>query len=503
MKQNRKEVDRMRSTERTGRVVIIGGGISGLSSAFYLLRQAKDKGIRVHVTIVEAGDALGGKIRTLRRDGFVLEKGPDSFLARKMPIIELTRELGLENELTATNPKAKKTYILHRGKLHPMPPGLVLGIPTEIMPFAKTGLLSVKGKLRALMDFVLPARNGQEDESIGDFLQRRVGTEVTERIAEPLLAGIYAGELSKLSLRATFPQFRQAELKSGSLIRGMRAGRNKKGAAASMQPGMPAVAKNSIFLTYRGGLITLVDALDAAMPEAERKLGVKVKAIHKNERVNPLEIGETDALYKVELDGGERLDADAVILTAPAYNAAELVAPLMDATELEAIRYVSVANVLLAYDKQAFGLEFDGSGFVVPRAEGKTITACTWTSTKWLHTSPGDKMVLRCYVGRSGDEDAVSLSDELLTAAVRSDIANILGVHAEPLFVEITRLKHSMPQYPVGHVENMARLRERAEENLPGVWLTGAAFDGVGLPDCIRQGKEAAERVLDKLNCGN
>ncbi|GGG15675.1 protoporphyrinogen oxidase [Paenibacillus abyssi] len=509
----------MRSTGHTDRIVIIGGGISGLSSAFYLMRQAQEQGRPIKVTIVEAADSLGGKINTLRRDGFVIEKGPDSFLARKLPIIELTRELGLENELAATNPAAKKTYILNRGKLHPMPPGLVLGIPTEIMPFAKSNLLSVKGKLRALLDFVLPKRLGTDDESIGGFLERRVGTEVMERVAEPLLAGIYAGELRKLSLRATFPQFREAELKHGSLIRGMRANR-KAGTAA--QSRMPAVAKNSVFLTYRNGLSTLVDALDKTLADVDRRMGTKVKAIYRVEEAVERISGviaqpqaeaqagkkpggiadmqpEATPRYMIELDSGEQLAAEAIIMTAPAFSAAELISPHMDASELEAIRYVSVANVVLAFDKATFGLEFDGSGFVVPRTEGRHITACTWTSAKWLHSSPGDKVLLRCYVGRSGDEESVSLPDEQLKALVCKDIEEIMGITAEPLFVEITRLHRSMPQYPVGHVENMARLRQRAAEKLPCVWITGAAFDGVGLPDCVRQGKEAAKQTLHNL----
>ncbi|CAM4059821.1 protoporphyrinogen oxidase [Paenibacillus alkaliterrae] len=487
----------MRRIGNPDRIVIIGGGISGLSSAFYLQREAERLGRELAITIVEGAPAFGGKINTLHRDGFVIEKGPDSFLARKLAIIDLAKELGLEDELTTTNPGAKKTYILHRRKLYPMPPGLVLGIPTEIGPFVKTGLLSWGGKLRALLDLVLPARKEQDDESIGGFLERRVGKQVMRRIAEPLLAGIYAGDLKKLSLRATFPQFKASEQKHGSLIRGMRHNR-KSGAAAGA---LPAVAKGGIFLTFKGGLSTLVKALDEALTGVERRLGTKVTEIRKADMAEGAASSAykdvEGARYEVVLEDGERLQADRIVMTAPAYSAAELLEPLADCRELRAVQYVSVANVVMAFDKATFGLDFDGSGFVVPRSEGLHITACTWTSSKWLHTSPDDKVLLRCYVGRSGDEESVNLPDAELIKAVRKDIEDTMGIKAKPIFTEITRLHRSMPQYPVGHVEQMQQLRARFGQQLPGVWITGAAFDGVGLPDCIRQGKEAAKAILE------
>lgn len=485
----------MRRIGNPDRIVIIGGGISGLSSAFYLQREAERLGKELSLTIVDAAPVFGGKINTLHRDGFVIEKGPDSFLARKLAMYDLAKELGLENELTATNPGAKKTYILHGRKLHPMPPGLVLGVPTEIAPFVKTGLLSWGGKLRALLDLVLPVRKEQGDESLGGFLERRVGTQVMRRIAEPLLAGIYAGDLKKLSLQATFPQFAASERKHGSLIRGMQHNR-KAGAAAGA---LPAAAKGGTFLTFKGGLSTLVNALDEALKGTERRLGTKVTEIRKSGGLSSPADGPAGdgARYEVVLDSGETLPAEKIVMTAPAYNASELLGPLADCSELSGVNYVSVANVVMAFEKASFGLDFDGSGFVVPRSEGLHITACTWTSSKWLHTSPEDKVLLRCYVGRAGDEDVVSLPDDELIRTVRKDIKDTMGITAEPIFTEVTRLYRSMPQYPVGHVENMKRLRERLARELPGVWVTGAAFDGVGLPDCIRQGKEAAQRLLN------
>lgn len=373
-------------------------------------REAERQGKAIHITLVDSAEVLGGKINTLQRDGFVIERGPDSFLSRKLAIIELAKELGIESELTGTNPKGKQSYILFKNKLHAMPQGLVLGIPTEIMPFARTGLLSWGGKLRALLDFIKPSRSDAGDESLGGFLGRRLGTQVVQRIAEPLLAGIYAGDLNKLSIQATFPQFAAAERKHGSLIRGMRS--NKKLAKAPDMSMLPEGARSSVFLTFKGGLSTLVDALDRALPSMERKLGQAVTAIHDKAAGDEAAAGftgmtageQSGSRYTIELANGEQLPADKVIVTAPAFQAAELLEPLVDCAELRAVDYVSVANVVMAFDKASLGITFKGSGFVIPRSEGLRITACTWTSTKWLHTSPGDKVLLRCYVGRAGDQ---------------------------------------------------------------------------------------------------
>ena len=471
------------------RIAVIGGGITGLSAAFYLRKGLDEKGLDAELTLIESGSRLGGRIETLRKDGFTIEKGPDSFLGRKLPILELTRDLGLLDELVTTNPQASKTYIFQGGRLHPMPPKLVLGIPTDMAAFLKTELLSIDAKFRASQDLLLPPRDDDgSDESLGGFLARRLGPEVVDRISEPLLAGIYAGDLYRLSLMSTFPAFRGAELEHGSLIRGTR--RGAKGVPPQTVPDyIPAAARGGVFMTYRGGLRTLVDGLDDALSGVKRRMNTGVSAITPASRA-----GESG--YILELDGGERLAADAVIVTAPGGAAASMLEPLTDASMLRAVQYVSVANVVMAYPRAAVqAMEFDGSGFLVPRSEGRTITACTWTSSKWLHSSPDDHVLLRCYVGRAGAEGAVELPDSELLEAVRRDVRDTMGIDAEPLFTEITRLRHSMPQYPVGHQEAITELRERMNIEAPGVYVTGAAFNGVGLPDCIRQGREAAEHI--------
>jgi oxygen-dependent protoporphyrinogen oxidase len=470
--------------QKPKRVVILGGGITGLSAAFYVQKLFREHKQLVSITLVEQNEALGGKVSTLHKEGFVIEKGPDSFLARKMPMIELTRELGLEDQLVPTNPQAKKTYILHQGRLHRMPPGLVLGIPTLILPFLKTGLLSLKGKARAGLDLLLPPRKVPEDESLGGFLERRLGREILENIAEPLLAGIYAGDTRKLSLQATFPQFQAAEQRFGSLIKGMIA--NKKNAAPVNHA--PLQAKNSMFLSYRNGLQTIIDGLIDSLNEVQLLTGHTATSID-----------NAAQSYEVSLDNGKIITADAIIVALPAFAAAKLMPQIPKVKALMQIPYVSVANVILAFDRKTIGHDLDGSGFLVPRNEGRFITACTWTSAKWKHTAPDEKALVRCYVGRSGDQIWTELSDEEIVQRVRRDLKEIMGIVVEPSFYEVTRLLHSMPQYPVGHLQTIKEARQQLKEVMPEVFLSGAAYEGVGLPDCIQQGKEAAQQVMNSL----
>lgn len=470
-------------SDASRKVVIVGGGLTGLSAAFYIRKYYKDKGCKPEIVILEKDKVLGGKIETLHRDGFVIEKGPDSFLARKTAMIDLAHELEIDHELVSTNPEAKKTYIVNQGRLHPMPSGLVLGVPTELGPFLKTGLVSWRGKFRALMDLVRAPRQSTEDESLGNFIERRLGAEVLSNMTEPLLAGIYAGDTYRLSLQSTFPQFGEMERKYGSLIKGMMTGKKP----VETHTG----TKKSAFLTFRQGLQSLVHALVHDLDDVEQRLETTVSSIEHT--------GNDQTGYTVVLASGERISADDVIVTTPAFAAAELLRPLVDVSELDAINYVSVANVVLAFERQDVSGSFDGSGFLVPRKEGRNITACTWTGVKWLHTSPEDKMLLRCYVGRFGDEEKVSYPDADLIELVRKDLRELMNITAEPLFVEITRLPKSMPQYPVHHLQHIAEFRDRLDRELPGIYATGAAFDGVGLPDCIRQAKELAEQMAGKL----
>ncbi|KAA8999801.1 protoporphyrinogen oxidase [Paenibacillus spiritus] len=470
-------------------VVIIGGGLSGLSAAFYVRKHYRAAGVEPHITVVERDRVLGGKIETLRKEGFVIEKGPDSYLARKQEMTDLAAELGVDRELTTTNPNAKKTYILQGGRLHPMPAGLVLGIPTELKPFWKSRIVSLPGKLRAMMDFVIPPRKSGEDESLGALVERRLGREVLEKMTEPLLAGIYAGDMHAISLQSTFPQFGEVERQYGSLIRGMTSGRKP----AETHTG----TKKSAFLTFRQGLQTLTSALvEDLKRDADLRTGSGAAAIVRNDGIS------AGSRYTVILENGERLPADDVYITVQNFAAAELLRPHVEVSALDAVNYVTVANVVMAFSGQELDGGFDGSGFLVPRTEGRGITACTWTSAKWLHTAPEDRVLLRCYVGRAGDEQKAMLPDGELEELVRKDLREVMGVTAKPLFTEITRLPKSMPQYPVGHPAGIAALRNELGTALPGVQVFGAGYDGIGMPDCIKHAKLAAQKAAEQLRQG-
>jgi oxygen-dependent protoporphyrinogen oxidase len=465
------------------RIVIIGGGLSGLSAAFYIRKFYKEAGIKPDIALLEKDKTLGGKIETLHRDGFVIEKGPDSFLASKTEMTDLAKELELDHELVKPNPKAKKTYILQRDKLLPMPSGLVFGIPTELKPFLKSGLVSFGGKARAMMDYLLPSKRSEEDESLGQLIERRLGTEVLENLTEPLLTGVYAGDISKISLQATFPQLGEVERQYGSLIRGINSERKSTKTDAGI--------KNSTFLTFRKGLQTLIHGLIHELHDVEQRTETAVVSIHVT--------GSTSSRYELELDSGERLLADDIYITTPNFVAAELLRSHLDVSALDAVNYVSVANLVMAFNKRDIAFDDESSGFLVPPKEGRNITACTWTSTEWPHTSPDDKALLRCYVGRSGDEQNVQLPDEALTELVRKDLREIMGITAKPIFTEITRLEYSMPQYPVGHLGNLSGFHKELETTLPGIYFFGAGYDGIAMPDCIKQAKATAQSAAKRL----
>lgn len=468
------------------RIVVIGGGMTGLSAAFWAMHEARQNGVDAEVTVIEQADTFGGKVRTVVKDGFVMEHGPDSFLGRKLPMLELVRALGFEDQLVATNPAAKKTYIIHKGKAHLMPQGLMLGVPTQVGPFARTGLISLIGKMRAGFDLVLPRRDVTlGDESLGSFLRRRLGDQVMERIAEPLLAGIYAGDCDKLSLRATFPQFEAIERKHRSLIIGMTKSRQQVASSAEL----PAIAKRSMFLSFQNGLTSLIAKLITRLENDGVKLlnQTTVSAIRKS--------NET---YTITCENGKELTADRVIVATPAFSTADLLEPIEPTvSKLRDIAYVSVANVILVYDKAHVQAPLDGSGYVVPKREGRLITACTWTSSKWGHTAPDHRVVLRCYVGRQGHEEWQSLTDEQMIEGVRKDLRELSDIDAEPLFVKVNRWAKSMPQYPVGHLDVLEDVQSALAKSAPGIFLAGSAYYGVGLPDCIKQGKDAAGKALN------
>jgi protoporphyrinogen/coproporphyrinogen III oxidase len=474
------------STQPAKHVAIVGGGIAGLAAAFALSEQAAQAGLPISCTVVEAGRQWGGKIVTHRVGSLTIEAGPDSFLSQKPWALELCDKLGLTGRLINTNEHEKKTFVYSRGRLRELPEGLVVIVPTKLAPFLKSGLVSWPGIARMGLDLVLPARRADGDESLASFFSRRLGREAFERVVEPLMAGIYAGDAEQISLRATFPRFLELERQHGSLIRGM---------LASRPAGVPG--GRTMFVTLRDGLAELVDALVARLTAAGVKLLTQqpVAAIRVRQ-------GRTDRsggwTYDLTLGNGSVISADAVVLATPAFVSSDLVRPLSQiaAELLGAIPYASTATVSLAYAAGTRGV--GGFGFVVPRVEGRDLLAATWTSLKWPHRAPDSQTLVRCYLGGVGREAILREDDRALITRVREELRSMTGVTGEPVYAEVNRWERGMPQYTLGHLDRLDAI-QRSLDRYPGLVLAGASYRGIGIPDCIRDGANAASAVIHFL----
>lgn len=461
-------------------ILIIGGGITGLASAFYLQEEIKAKNLPFKIKLVEASNRLGGKIATVHRDGFTIERGPDSFLARKKPAVKLVEKLGLQDDLVRN--ASGQSYILVKRKLHKIPQGSFMGIPTEVSPFLFSGLFSTKGKLRAGLDYVRPKGKVEGDQSLGLFFRRRFGDELVENLIEPLLSGIYSGDIDQMSLMATFPNFYHLEQKYGSIIKGLQKTMPKKPKQKKKEK------QQGIFFTLKNGFETLVTAIERKLDNDVVSTSIAVDHVQKKENH-----------YHVLLSDGSVYKADAIIVTTPHESIANMFSQYEELKVVHDIPNSSVANVALAFDEKAIKKDLDGTGFVVSRNSDFRITACTWTHRKWPHSTPEGKVLLRSYVGGPHDMDAVNLSDDELVEIVLKDLNKTMKIKRDPLFKVVTRFNNLMPQYTVGHLERIKQIREFAEKNLPGVFFAGASFDGVGVPDCIEQGEKAVEHVMEYM----
>lgn len=463
------------------RIAIIGGGITGLAAAFYLQKEIKQGNIDAEYALYEGSERLGGRIQTDYQDGFVIEKGPDSFLARKTSMADFAKEVDMDADLVDNH---SGSFILHKNRLHPMPEGAVMGIPTKLLPFAKTKLFSPMGKARAACDLVLPKTNkGQGDESLGHFFRKRLGDEVVDHLIEPLLSGIYAGNIDHLSLQATFPQFQQMENKYRSLIVGMKTQRANSQSSSSTKD--KDSKPKGMFLTFKGGLQSFVDRVEERLDSG---------SVHKNKAL--IEVNKKNNQYELVFLDGSKDKVDRIILTTPHQQAFKLFEKENYMQYLGDIPSTSVATVALAYPKEAVKKDIDGTGFVVSKKSGYTITACTWTHKKWIHSAPEGYALLRAYVGKAGNDSIVKESDEEILEKVKTDLDHIMKIEGDPLFYRIKRWKEAMPQYEVGHLEKLQQVRLDFRKNYPGIELVGASYNGIGLPDCIDQGKAAVKRLL-------
>ena len=441
------------------RAIIIGGGISGLSAAYYLSKA----GIRP--TLIERAARVGGVIQTSTQQGCLLEEGPDGFMAAKPWASNLIRELGLGDQLMGSNDHTRHTYIVKHGKLVPMPDGLMMMVPTKIMPLVETRLFSWGAKIRMGLElFRQPPPSPLPDRSVYEFLLDHYGEESIDYLAEPLLAGVYGGDPREMSVKSVLGRFVEIESKYGSLTRGVLA-----------QP-RPKSSGGSFLLTLKSGLGQLIDALrpsaDVLQAEVERVessgAGLRVRA------------------------GGDWLEADCVVVATPAGEAARIFSATQPelAGLLAEIPYTSSITLSLGYQKRTFDHPLQGHGFLVPKKERKHIFGCTWVGNKFDHRVPDHMVVLRCFVGG----DSMSLNDQEIVDAARSDLNSIMGLEAEPVFHNVARWPHSMAQYSVGHEKRVARIEEIAR-SIPGLHLAGNAYHGIGIPDCVRMGQEAAAKI--------
>ena len=501
------------------RIVVIGGGITGLALAHYLTAQQSAAG--VECVLLEGSPQIGGKIRTVHRDGFTVEAGPDSFVSRKPDALELIEELEISHRLLPSR-SGKHVYILKDGALQPLPDGMRLMVPTRLGPFLRSPLLSPIGKLRAAMEPLVRGRS-PEDESIASFTRRRFGREMLDRVAEPLMAGIHLGDPERLSIHASFSHFAHMERDHGSLVRSMRSGANGH---------RPARGGGITFTSLVGGMGELVTALEDSLrgrvdirtntparriDKADRKAGA---ASPPGQSVAATDAGlrsqagsDTPAAPQARVDseahrprfrvytGGAAsgtLDADAVVLTVPAAAAATLTESLDPARSelLRELPSVSSATVSLGFRDDRNVPMLDGTGFVVPRREGKAIRGCSWSSTKFEGRAPEGAALLRAFVGGDGAEELIERDDKELVDLVLRELGSILGIEAEPEVAMVFRYRNGTPQYEVGYGERTARIEAR---NGDGVFLAGAFYDGVGIPDCVRSARTTARSVLRYL----
>jgi oxygen-dependent protoporphyrinogen oxidase len=453
-------------------VVIIGGGISGLSAAYHLARAGAPS------TILESRPRLGGVIQTGSVEGCVIEAGPDSFLSAKPAALQLIRELGLSDQVIGSNDHLRKTFIRKHGRLIPMPDGLLMMVPTKILPLLTTNLLGWGTKLRMGMELLRAPQPRTGDESVAEFISEHYGAEAVDYLAEPLLSGIYGGDPGALSVTAVLPRFVELASRHGSLTRGVLVERAK--AARAHSDG----AKAPLFRTLKGGLGQLVDAVAASFGDKVEVRQSRAEAIERS-----------GAGFRIRI-AGDWLAADRLVMACEAHSAAQLLGPV-DARLgelLAAVPYSSSMTVALGYDAADFRRPPEGFGFLIPRKERRRLIACTWVGTKFPYRVPEGKLVARCFLGGTGDAAVLNEPDDAIVASVLSELREIAGLRAQPRFTRIARWPRSMAQYAVGHPQRLAEIEARAAA-IPGLYLAGNAYTGIGIPDCIRMGRAAAEAI--------
>ncbi len=474
-------------------IVIVGGGVTGLAAAYYIQKNRTQQRAPIDVLLVEKENRLGGKIRTETADGFLIEGGPDCFISEKPAALRLSGELDLGSSLLGTNEQYQRTYILWKKKLHPLPEGFMLLAPTSLMPFVTDSLISPLGKLRVGLDLILPAKKTEEEETLAQFVRRRMGEEVLHKIAEPLVAGVHASNPETMSLKSTFPRFIEIERQHRSLILGMV---KRRKLLNTLRKNSPGKTSYTMFMTFKAGLGELTNALRTVLDPQTVILDKEVVNIQKEYgSLAPGRFG-----YLVTFADGSLLSSKVILITTPAFAACSLIekADAGLAAELSSIPYVSTATVSLAYRERDIAHPLNGFGFVVPRLEGRRIMAATWTSRKFPFRTPPHCALIRCFIGGAQHEELALLPESDLISLARKELREILGITADPLLTRAYRWRKSMPQYVLGHTEKVDRIEAQLATN-PGLFLAGGAYRGIGISDCIVSGEQAAARALRYL----
>ncbi len=476
----------------------MGGGISGLAAAHRLLELAP----QARIKLFEASGRLGGVISTVHREGYQIEQSADNFITTVPHAVRLCQQLGLEQQLVETNPHCRRTFVVRNGRLHKLPDGFLMMAPTRLWPLALTPILSPLGKLRAALEYFVPPRRDDADESMAAFVRRRLGTEVFQRLVEPLVSAVYAADMEKLSVLATLPRFREMERRYGSLIRAMRAQRR-----LHPQTSHESGARYSMFVTLRHGLSVLVDALADRLPPDCVCSNTAVVGLHRTGNSWAVRIAESSPINPLEtvVEAGDPQSAsiaseqqfDAVILAVPSYVAARLLAPVDSALSaaLARIEYSGTAVVSLGFQREQIEHPLDGMGAVTPAVEHSPILAISFSSQKYPHRAPPGHVLLRVFLGGARRPTLTQMPDEELLPLVLGELSRLLGIRGQPQLVDIAHWPNTMPQYHVGHKQLVAMIDSRLRE-LRGLALAGSALSGVGIPDCIGGGRRAAESLL-------
>ncbi len=461
------------------RIAIVGGGISGLTAA-YVIEEKRQSGTPIGYVLFEASPRLGGVVVTNRVDGCVVEGGPDSFLTEKDWAAELCEKIGLGDQLIGSNDSARKTYIVTKSKLVEMPDGLMFMVPTKIMPTVRSPLFSLRTKIRMAAEWFRPPRQAAEDETVAELVKRHYGSEMVELLADPLLCGIYGGDASQLSVRAVLPRFADMESKHGSLGRGVIKARKKLEAAGG--------GARPLFTSLKDGMQQMVDGLVATLDPKSLQKSAPVQSLIRQDNGWTVCAG-----YKTD-------HFDAVIIATPAQAAAAVLQTTDEelSRELSEIQYSSSVTVALGYDEKVRRSLPEGFGFLVPRSEGKRVLAGTFVHNKFSHRVPENRALVRCFLGGARDEEILQSGEKDILRIVREELRQMIALDAEPLFARVYKWKSAMAQYSVGHLERLQRVAAHGER-LTGLALAGNGYSGIGVPDCIRSGADAASKILTEM----